>query len=149
MLLALTIASISIILLFFIVLALNSKTKKIILNLSAQGLDSPEEKASGQWLASRIPSILVSVPIVLIAGFIAFYGIKAIPAEATYKKSLDALAANDGNLTYQLMRQATAQNPFVDRYHSSLSQVNLALANSVAQKPEGEEINMIASYSLS
>ena len=140
-LLALTIASISIILLFFIVLALNSKTKNIILNLSAQGLDSPEEKASGQWLASRIPSILVSVPIVLIAGFIAFYGIKAIPAEATYKKSLDALAANDGNLTYQLMRQATAQNPFVDRYHSSLSQVNLALANSVALKPEGEEIN--------
>ncbi|MFC1710147.1 tetratricopeptide repeat protein [Patescibacteria group bacterium] len=139
-LLALTIASVSVILLFFVVLAINSKTKKIILNLSAQGLGSDYENAPAQGFASKLPSILVSVPIVVIAGFIIYYGVTAVPAEATYKKALDALALNDGTQTYQLMRQAAAQNPFVDRYHSSLAQVNLALANSVAQKPEGEEI---------
>ena len=54
------------------------------------------------------------------------------------KKSLDALNKNDGNKTYDLMRKAISQNGRVDRYHVLFSQVNLALANSIAQNPKGE-----------
>jgi tetratricopeptide (TPR) repeat protein len=104
--------------------------------LSAQKPDETVQNA----IAERIPAILVSIPVFVIVAFYGFYAVTTVRAEATFKKSLDALARNDGNTTYNLMRTAIAINPFVDRYHASLAQVSFALANSMAQKPEGIEL---------
>lgn len=114
--------------LLFVILGLATASKKIDLNLSAKETGSP--------LAERLPAILVSLPV--IAGLLAFgyYGQRALAAEATFKRSLDALAANDGTTTYEAMRQSISLNPYVDRYHASYTQVNLAIAQNLAQKED-------------
>jgi tetratricopeptide (TPR) repeat protein len=53
-------------------------------------------------------------------------------AEVTYQKSLDALSSNNAQIVYNLMTSAVAQNPYVDRYHASMAQIDMALANSIA-----------------
>ncbi|MCH7641066.1 hypothetical protein IID22_02645 [Patescibacteria group bacterium] len=61
-----------------------------------------------------------------------------IAAEVTFKRSIDALSQNQAQETYDLMRQAINTNPAVDRYHASYAQINLALANSIAQQAAGD-----------
>ncbi len=122
------------IVLLFVLLALNSKGKRIKLNLSAQATD--EKNISSVSLATRLPAFLVGVPIIV--GLIVFgiFSSRALTAEAKYKKGLDALAQNNGGVTYELFREAISINPYVDRYHASYSQVNLALANTIAQNED-------------
>lgn len=118
------------IVLLFVLLALISQGKRIKLNLSAQATD--EMNMSLSSLATRLPALLVSVPVIVALIVFAIFSGRVLKAEATYKKGLDALIQNDGATTYELLRQAININPYVDRYHASYSQINLALANSIA-----------------
>lgn len=118
----------------FAFLAVNSKAHKATLNFQAQSGDG------AQKFASILPSALVAFPIVAVTIAYGFFASKALVAETTFKKSLDAVARNDGTAAYNLMSGAIRQNPRVDRYRASFSQLNFALANSIAQKPEGQEI---------
>lgn len=113
----------------FVLLSLTTDTKNINLNLSAQ-------RAESSPIASRLPAILVAVPVIVLLIAFGYFGSRALAAEATFKRSLDALARNDGRLTYDLMRQAISQNPLVDRYHASYAQINLALAQNIAQQED-------------
>jgi tetratricopeptide (TPR) repeat protein len=124
----------SLIMLFFVLLALNSQGRRVKLNLSAQATD--EKNVSFSSLATRLPAFLVSVPIIVALIFFAIFSGRALSAEAAYKNGLDALIQNDGAATYEFLRQAINTNPYVDRYHASYSQINLALANSIAQSEE-------------
>ncbi len=60
------------------------------------------------------------------------FSIKAYAAENTFKRSLDAAAANDGLTTYNLQREAILGNPYLPRYRRSYAATNLALANAIA-----------------
>jgi tetratricopeptide (TPR) repeat protein len=89
------------------------------------------------WLSislaqTRVPSAIIATPIILGIIALAFFGTKAVIAEITYKKSLTALSQNDAKNTYDLMIKAVNQNPYVDRYHASLAQVEMAIATSIA-----------------
>src|SRR3990172_297592 len=119
-------ANIALIVATYVVLFLAAKSHEVSLNLLAAG-----ESAS-----SRLPAAVVTLP--FIAGILAFgyFGGRVVAAEVTFKNALDALGRNDGKLTYDTMRQAIVLNPYVDRYHSSYAQVNLALARSLAQKKD-------------
>ena len=66
------------------------------------------------------------------AGILYISG-RAYAAEATFKRSLDAAAKNDGLNTYNLQRQAIMQNPWVPRYRRAYAATNLAIANAMAQ----------------
>lgn len=57
-------------------------------------------------------------------------------AEYAFGKSLKEAAANRGSETYQLMIKAIQLNPYENRYRTSYSQTNLALANSIASNEE-------------
>lgn len=72
----------------------------------------------------------------LILALIVF-GAKAYAAEVTFKKAQDAIRANLGTESYNLIREAIIKNPYISRYRITYSQINLALANSLAQKGEG------------
>ena len=122
------------IMLLFILLALNSQGRRIKLNLSAQATD--ENNMLSSSLATRLPAFLVSVPVIIALIVFAVFSGRTLAAEATYKKGLDALIQNDGAATYELLGQAINTNPYVDRYHASYSQINLALANSIAQNED-------------
>jgi cytochrome c-type biogenesis protein CcmH/NrfG len=56
---------------------------------------------------------------------------------------LNALAQNEAQKTYDIMREAINLNPYVDRYHATFARINLALANSIAvsaqQAAQGQE----------
>jgi tetratricopeptide (TPR) repeat protein len=95
---------------------------------------SKSEEKSVSLATTRVPSAIIAAPILIGVIALAVFGSKAVMAEVTYKKSLDALANNNGVDTYRLMTLATSQNPYVDRYHASLAQVNMAIATSIAGK---------------
>jgi len=104
----------------------------IFLLMAALSVFSKSEEKNIGLMTGRLPAVIVAVPV--LAGIIAlsFFGTKAVSAEITYKKSLDALTQNNAKETYNLMIAATNESPYVDRYHASLAQVNMALATSLA-----------------
>ena len=55
-------------------------------------------------------------------------------AEAVFKQAMDAAAANKGLDTYNLGNKAIGLNKYQEKYRVSSSQINLALANSLASK---------------
>jgi tetratricopeptide (TPR) repeat protein len=112
----------TVLILLFILLALNSDSKISEVKLATE--------------SSKLPSGLVSLPIVLLTLTFFYFGGRALYAERVLKQSVDALNANDGRLTYDLMRKAIEINPYVDRYHASYTQVNLALAQGIAIKED-------------
>ena len=97
---------------------------------------SKSEEKSRILSQDRVPSAIISAPIIIGVIVLTVYGFRAVAAEVTYKKSLDALAANNAIDTYNLMTQATTQNPSVDRYHASLAQVDMAIATAIANNPD-------------
>lgn len=77
-----------------------------------------------------------AVMVVAGIGWAYFYGTKMALAEAYFTNSLSALARNDGKATFELMQKAINQNPQVDRYHASFAQIEMALAQSLANKKD-------------
>lgn len=85
---------------------------------------------------SKVPTILMSLPVLAALVVVGFFGVKILIAENTFQNSLNALSKSDAKSTYDLMTKAINQNPSVDRYHASLAQVNMALASSLASKKD-------------
>ncbi len=114
---------------FFIILALNSKTSGTNLNLTTTSNTNDLQRS--QKVASRVPALLLTVPVIIAALMVGFRAFAIARAEYTFNQSLQSLAANDVRSTYEQMTTAIQLNPFVDRYHSAFSRVNLAIANSI------------------
>ncbi len=111
---------------FFALLSLIVRTNTINLGLFKDSAEAP--------LAARLPVIIASLPVIIAVLFYGFYANKILSADITYKNALDLIAKNDGRGAYDTMQKAINKNPYVDRYRITYSQVNLALANSIAQK---------------
>ena len=122
----------------FILLALAAKTHKVQAMLSGQALPTSETLSSSNSV-SKLPAIVVALPVIIAVVLLFVNARRIIAAEITYKNALDALVQNEATLTFNSMREAINLNPRVDRYHASYAQVNLALANSIASK-DPEEI---------
>ncbi len=119
----------------FVFVALVSVVSPANLNLtvfssgfSTEGYEKPK--------SSKFPALILAIPIVLAVLVLGFFSVRAVRAEAKYKVALDAVTKNDGKKTYDSLREAITLNPYVDRYHLSYSQVNLALANTLATKKD-------------
>jgi tetratricopeptide (TPR) repeat protein len=93
---------------------------------------SRSEEKSVSLAAGRVPSAIIAAPIILGVAALGIFGTKAVGAELTYQKSLVALTNNDAKNTYDLMTKAITQNPYVDRYHATLAQIDMAIATSIA-----------------
>ncbi len=126
----------SIVILLVVFALLPAAPSLIFLLMVLLAVFSSSEEKSVTIATNKIPSLIVATPIFLGIIAVAFFGSKAVAAEAAYKKSLDALVANDAKNTYDYMVKAEKLNPYVDRYHASLAQVEMALANSLAEKKD-------------
>lgn len=109
--------------LLFVLLAIVSESENKNVSLLAES-------------SAKSAVILICLPIIIGLGFFYFLGFKWVRAEASYTKSLNSLAQNDAKGTYDLMALAINQNPQVDRYHASLAQVDMVLAQSLAGKKD-------------
>jgi len=76
-----------------------------------------------------IPCLLISIASLLLLG-------RAYAAELSFNQSLEALRQNQGTQTYNLLIEAINLNPYSEKYRLNYSQVNLALANSLAAQPD-------------
>jgi hypothetical protein len=129
-------ATILLIVMLFIYLSLNAKTRHTSLNLMTQASVEDPNSFSKEQMASRFPALLLTLPVILLALFVSFRSVRILQAEYRFKQSLDALVQNDASGTYDKMREAIELNPTVDRYHATFSRINLILANSLAQEEE-------------
>jgi tetratricopeptide (TPR) repeat protein len=93
-------------------------------------------QAQSGFTANRILSILAMLPIFVGIAALGYFGGRAVYAETTFNQGLMALTKNDGKTTYDLVRKAITLNPYVDRYHATYAQINLALARTVATKQQ-------------
>jgi tetratricopeptide (TPR) repeat protein len=116
------------IVLAFVLLALNASHHTNTVNLTTFS-----QSTSG-FTANRILSALAMTPIFVGIAALAYFGGRAVIAEVTFNNGLVALTKNDGKTTYDLVRSAITLNPYVDRYHATYAQINLALARTIATK---------------
>ena len=79
--------------------------------------------------------IITTVGAVLLAALLYFGG-RAYLGEFYYGQALNAVANNQGGSAYNLLISAIQTNPYAERYRLSYSQLNLALANSLAAKKD-------------
>ncbi len=115
--------------LLFVLLALNASVHS--LNLGAISTTNRSDEVREQF-ASRLPVLVVTLPLVIALFALIYFGAKITYAEYVYKQALDAVAANDGRKAYDLFQKAITTSPYSDRYHTSYAQLNLALANAIA-----------------
>ena len=108
----------------------------IFLLMTLLAVFSSSEESVTTIATNKVPAIIVAFPVFVAIIALGFFGTRAVMAENSYKKSLDALSANDAKSTYDLMLRAEKLNPYVDRYHASLAQIDMALANSLASKED-------------
>lgn len=113
----------------FVLLAANAKVHEISIPLTA----------SGAAVTSRLPAAVVTLPVIIGVALLAYFGGRAYAAEYQFRRSINYLVANDGKGAYDTLRGAIRLSPYVDRYHSSYAQVNLALARAIAQQKDLSE----------
>lgn len=80
-----------------------------------------------------IPIIFASLSSVIVLLFL-YFGSRAYGAEVNIKQASDALLKNDAQGVYQRHIDAIQKVPTLTAYRLSYSQINLSLANSIAQQ---------------
>ncbi len=123
-------ASTVVLVLLFVLLGLTVESSETELNLSAEG-------AVGK---TSIAAFLITTPIIIFVGYVFYRSYRILAGEYTYRKALEYISENRGVDAYDTLRKAISLNPQVDRYHSRYSQVNLALANSLAGQAKDGQI---------
>lgn len=114
---------------FFIVLSLISSSSSVSL-----GFFNSQKEGANVPFAARIPVIIASLPMVVVVLYVGFQASKILAADLSYKRALDHIVKNEGGQAYDTLLSTINTNPYVDRYRITYAQINLALANSIAQK---------------
>jgi tetratricopeptide (TPR) repeat protein len=116
-------ASFSLIFLFVVLLAINSPESVRNINLV--------QSTEGENILSKLPSFLISIPLILVFAAFGFFTGRTFLAEATFAKALEKISNTQDS--YNLMVKAIKLNPYVDTYHFFFSQFNMALVNNISQ----------------
>lgn len=82
------------------------------------------------------PSVryISSAVIILLFLTLSYLAGRALAAEFSYKSAINAINTGDGSGAYDSLIDAINLNPFMENYHITYSQVNLAIASAIASK---------------
>lgn len=95
---------------------------------------SDSEPSKSKTYASPLLRYAAST-IIILSALVVFYGAgRYYGGEFIYFQAITAAGRNDGSGTYNLTIRAITTNTYMSRYHITLSQVSLALANGLAAK---------------
>lgn len=97
-----------------------------------------EKESVQEFNLSKLPLVYLTLAVVLLAfvGTTGYFGYKAYAADVYFKNANDLLLQNDANGVYQSIQKAIELEPRIERYHAQFAQINLAIANSIAQNEE-------------
>jgi len=121
-------ASLSLVMLLFVLLAIADKGKDTVIPLKTVQYDAGS--------ASRAPAYIVALILIVFSGYALFNVSKISAAEFYFQKSLVAAAQNDVQPTFNNLARAIRTYPNTDRYYIALNRLSLAAARSIAQKEE-------------
>ncbi len=93
--------------------------------------ETTQDTDSRKSESTILPGV-VFLLILLLAGGVGFFSYKFIVSDLKFTESLKQAGLNNGQKTYQLEAEAIRDFPYRADYHRIFSQVNLALANSLA-----------------
>jgi tetratricopeptide (TPR) repeat protein len=116
-------ATLTLYLLLAVYLSLNSNPQISTLDMTAKA----------DTHTSHFPAVLLSIPFIGAVIALMFYSYTAVNAEVYYAQALRAISKNDGKTAYDTLIKSINTDSYVDRYHLSYAQVNLALAGTIAQ----------------
>lgn len=102
------------------------------------GIPTIQTQEAGTTKHSRFITILISLVILGGTIFLSFYTYRYAVADVTFQNSLVFASQNNGTQAYQIESQAINIFPYNDNYHRIFSQLNLALANSMATEAKKE-----------
>lgn len=117
--------------LLFILLSLFSDSHEKIFNVNFL---AQSEGASS--ISSRLPSLIVALPVILLALAAAYFGSRYTLAEYRFQEAINAVNKNDAKTAVEKMVAAININPRIDRYRLSYSQINMAIAQNIASKKD-------------
>jgi len=86
------------------------------------------------YFASKIPQLLIVVPALLTTLGVAYLSTRAFWGELVFSNAIKSLNKNEAISAYDSVNKAVSINPYSDRYHLFSASINLALAESLAQK---------------
>src|SRR5690606_16271568 len=131
-------ATFLLIMIYFVILSLNTTTNLTKLPLMAKG--------KSEDAVTKFPAFLVAAPLVILVALVYYYAGRILVAEYRFTKALNHLSRNEAQQTVDTLVSAINQNPRVDRYRATYSRVNIALADAIARKEEitDEDRNNIA-----
>ncbi len=95
-----------------------------------------EDQPTTTFNLAHMPLAYVSLFILCICTVVgtSYFASKTYASEISFKKSIDAIRTNNGREVYTNLQKAVQANPYIERYRSQFAQVNLLLANNIAQK---------------
>lgn len=105
------------------------------------GTSSHGKKNENSLGSSILPKVALALPIIAFSLAVFYFGIRALNAETKFSKAGKSLAENNAQVTYELIQRAIQINPYMDRYRASFSQINLGLANSIAETAVNQEVS--------
>lgn len=130
--LALFPATLTLIVLLCLLLSFVSEPKVISLRLTSQ---APQDRSGMAQLLSSSRVVTIGALLSIIALPVILYkSARMVYAEYIFSQALQSVSKNDAKGSYDLMRKSLLLNPQVDRYHLTLSQLNLGLAKAIAKK---------------
>lgn len=105
--------------------------------LALKSISYDQDAVDDVQLKNAAPIYAGLAAIMLIAaGAAAYFTGQAYRAQYHFKQSIDAISQNDGRAVYSNLQQAIRLNPYIERYRAQFSQINLLLANNLAQREE-------------
>jgi len=116
--------------LFFVLIAeLSRLSRRDMINHVST--NSIKEIDLTELLPFYIGTIIFSL--IFIIGF-GYLLARSYLSEYYFKKGIDGVVKNDAKQAYENIRQAIILNPFIERYRTNFSQLNLIIANNLASK---------------
>lgn len=101
------------------------------------GLFSKNHKLDHQ-MPSKIVSAFVTLPLLILFSLVGYKASVISMAEYNYTLALKSLSENKAKDSYDSLKKAINDNNKVDRYHRTMSSINLAIANSISEESLGK-----------
>lgn len=104
----------------------------------AQRSLSHDKSAINTINLSHMPMAYVSLFVVAIVVAVGsgYFMTQTYMSEIYFKKSIDAIRTNNGRDVYTNLQKAVQKAPYNEKYRSQFAQVNLLLANNIAQQKD-------------